>query len=184
MLLATTVQSHEELQQISMLNKQNLRENLSDSERSAEGFLSWNYPFELLLQMHHLAPSIIVKDRTRVAGYALTTLREAGAFHPELEKMFQQISGLFYREKPILSWRFYCMGQICVHPDFRGLGLVPMLYAKHREVYRHRFDLLVTEISSANPRSMKAHLKAGFQKIYTYPDQNDEWNVVVWDWKA
>lgn len=183
MLQATTVHTHEELHQISLLNQQNLRENLSADEKNAEGFLSWDYSFGLLLKMHHLAPSVIVKSGNQVAGYALTTLREAGVFHPELENMFQHIGGIAYKGLPLFSWRFYCMGQICVHKDFRGQGLVPILYAQHHAVYSQRFDLLVTEISSANPRSMRAHLKVGFKNIFTYTDQGEEWNVVVWDWK-
>lgn len=183
MLHATIVQTEDELQQISRLNHQNLRAHLSAEERSSEGFLSWNYPFELLLKMHLLAPSIIVKAGEQVVGYALTTLREAGAFHPELENMFQHISRVRYRGIPLFSWRFYCMGQICVHKDFRRQGLVPILYAHHRAVYSGRFDLLVTEISSANQRSMHAHLNTGFENIYTYSGEGEEWNVVVWDWE-
>lgn len=75
------------------------------------------------------------------------------------------------------------MGQICVAKEFRGEGLVKMLYQKHKEVYSSEYDFILTEISTSNHRSLKVHAKIGFQTIYTYRDQLDEWNLVIWDWK-
>jgi len=60
---------------------------------------------------------------------------------------------------------------------------VNMLYQKHREVYSNQYDFILTEISTSNLRSLKAHEKMGFETIYTYQDSVDEWNVVVWNWK-
>ena len=58
-----------------------------------------------------------------------------------------------------------------------------MLYQHHKALYQQRFDMLITEISPANPRSQRAHEKVGFKTIYHYTDAMDAWNVVVWDWK-
>jgi L-amino acid N-acyltransferase YncA len=74
------------------------------------------------------------------------------------------------------------MGQICVHADYRGQGLVGMLYEFHRQQLSAQYDILVTEISTNNPRSLRAHLKTGFKVIDTYRDAQDEWEVVIWDW--
>jgi hypothetical protein len=51
-----------------------------------------------------------------------------------------------------------------------------------REVYSSRYEFLLTEISTTNKRSLKAHDKIGFQSIYKYNDVVDEWDVVIWDW--
>jgi ribosomal protein S18 acetylase RimI-like enzyme len=75
------------------------------------------------------------------------------------------------------------MGQICVAKEFRGKGIVNMLYQKHKEMYSAQYDFILTEISTSNKRSLKAHEKIGFQFIYTYSDKMDEWNVVIWNWK-
>jgi hypothetical protein len=58
-----------------------------------------------------------------------------------------------------------------------------MLYQHHKKIYGDKYDMLITEISTSNIRSQKAHEKTGFKTIYTYTDAADEWNVVVWDWK-
>ncbi len=58
-----------------------------------------------------------------------------------------------------------------------------MLFKKHKELYSGKYELLVTEISTKNYRSLKAHEKVGFTTIHTYTDALDSWNVVVWDWR-
>jgi GNAT superfamily N-acetyltransferase len=182
MLRAKVVETENELEAIFLLNRKNLKKGLRPEEQSAEGFLTWLYSPELLRQMHELAPSIIIKDGEKVAAYALTTLPEARAFHPDLNAMFQHLEELSYKGQPLFSYRFYCMGQICVDKPYRGQGLVQELYSKHREEYHTRYELLLTEISTSNPRSQKAHEKVGFSTIHTYKDALDEWNVVVWQW--
>jgi hypothetical protein len=81
------------------------------------------------------------------------------------------------------DYRIYLMGQICVAEPYRGQGVVDQLYAFHRTEFSDRFDMLVTEISQANPRSMKAHTRAGFKVVDAYPDNGSIWDVVLWDWR-
>jgi hypothetical protein len=177
------VTREDELLQIHHLSQINLRQNLSVETMQAEGFVTWLYSLDLLKKMHQLAPSVIIKDGETVVAYALTTLKESKAFHPDLETMFRDLASVQYAGRPLSQYGFYCMGQICVARGYRGTGLVPMLYEKHKEIYSSEFDFILTEISTSNARSMKAHENIGFQAIYTYNDAVDEWNVVIWDWK-
>ena len=183
MLEATTVTKEEELIQIHHLNQQNIRQNLSPEERQKEGFVTWLYSTELLREMHNLAPSVIVKDKDTVIGYALVTLKEAAAFHPDLQIMIDNLQPIIYQGRPLFSYEFYCMGQVCIHKDYRGKGVFNMLFQKHKEIYSSKYQLLVTEISPSNIRSQKAHENVGFKTIYTYKDKIDDWNVVAWDWR-
>ena len=183
MLFATTVTTSEELQQIYDLSFQNLRTNISKEETEKEGFTSWQYSLELLQQLHSLQPSVIVKDDEKVIAYALVALMESRVFHKDLETFMRGLSKLLYNEKLLSEYKFYGMGQICIHKDYRGIGVFPMLYNHHKELFQHKFDFVVTDISTNNPRSIRAHEKVGFKTIYTYTDATDEWNVVVWNWK-
>jgi len=182
MLKASIVTTQNELSQIYHLNQRNLKQNLNEETRKHEGFVTWLYSMELLEKMHQLSPSIIIKDADYLAAYALTTLKEAKTFHPDLELMFCNLETVWYKNKPLSDYKFYCMGQICVDEKFRGLGLVLMLYVKHKEVYSNQYDFILTEISTSNTRSLKAHEKIGFKTIHTYKDSVDEWKVVVWEW--
>lgn len=183
MLHTTIVTTKDELVQIHQLNQLNLKQNLSEKEKKEEGFVSWLYSMELLEQMHKLAPSVIVKDGDSVVAYALVTLNEVGEFHPDLQTMITNLQPLYYKGKPLFQYSFYCMGQICIDKNYRGKGVFNNLYQHHKSIYQNQFDLLVTEISTSNPRSQKAHEKVGFETIHNYRDVMDEWNVVVWDWQ-
>ncbi|HVK97549.1 MAG TPA: GNAT family N-acetyltransferase [Flavisolibacter sp.] len=172
-----------ELVQILELNHQNLKQNLSDAEQQDEGFITWLYSLELLEKMHDVAPSVIVKDGDKIVGYALTTPIEARSFHPDLDIMFQNLEPVQYKNAPLFSFRFYCMGQICVDKNYRGKGVVNLLYQKHKELFAGQYEFILTEISTRNKRSIKAHEKVGFTSIYQYSDATDDWSVVIWDWK-
>jgi hypothetical protein len=182
MFEASLVTTEDELLQIHHLSQLNLKQNLSVETMQAEGFVTWLYSLDLLKKMHQLAPSVIIKDGETVVAYALTTLKQSKAFHPDLESMFRDLASVQHSGRPLSQYRFYCMGQICVARGYRGTGLVPILYQKHKEIYSSKFDFILTEISTSNARSMKAHENIGFQTIYTYSDAVDEWNVVIWAW--
>jgi len=183
MLKATIVTTENELLQIHRLNQQNLKQNLDKKTKQREGFVTWLYTLDLLKKMHELSPSVIVKDEDKVVAYALTTLKESQTFHTDLETMFRNLESVQYKNRLLSFYRFYCMGQICVAKEYRSKGVVSMLYQKHREIYSAQYDFILTEISTGNLRSLKAHEKTGFETIYTYSDAMDEWNVVVWNWK-
>lgn len=183
MLHAAVVTTEEEIDQIHRLNVLNFRKNVSAEEKDKEGFVSWEYPVELLQRVQQLAPQVIVKDGDKVIGYALVTLKEAAAFHADLQTMFNHLATLTYNGKLLSSYNFYCMGQVCIDKAYRGQGVFNMLYQHHKKLYQGVFDMVITEISPSNPRSQRAHEKVGFKTIYNYTDEMDEWYVVVWDWK-
>jgi hypothetical protein len=79
--------------------------------------------------------------------------------------------------------KYYVMGQICVAENYRGQGVFDGLYQKHREKYSSQFDLLITEVSKRNTRSMKAHERVGFKTVHSFRDHTDEWNIILWDWR-
>jgi 2-polyprenyl-3-methyl-5-hydroxy-6-metoxy-1,4-benzoquinol methylase len=50
---------------------------------------------------------------------------------------------------------------------------VNALYLKHKKSFLDKFELCLTEVSSSNLRSMKAHQKVGFETIYSFDYQID-----------
>lgn len=182
MLNVSTATGIDDLRQILNLQKENLIRNLSKDEMQSQGFVTVNHTLQMLQQMHDMAPSIIVKDNDKIAGYALTMLRAFSKMVPELESMFQKIESLEWKNKRINEYSYYVMGQICIDKPYRGQGLFDLLYQKHREVYQPKFDFIITEVATRNLRSLNAHKRVGFETINIYKDELDEWAVVIWDW--
>jgi len=183
-MIIRPVSSPAELQQIHELNQQNLKTKLSFREQQEQGFVSWPYSVELLQQMHALAPSVIALDQGKVVAYALTAVKECRYFHPDLNTFFSHIEGLTFQGRLLDEYQYYCMGQICVGRQYRGRGIVQLLYAEHKRLFGPTYDFVLTEIATNNARSMRAHEKIGFVSVNTYTSETGEWNVVIWPWRS
>jgi len=182
-MIATTVSSIEELEQIIALQKKNLKQNITVEEKSSQGFVTMEFNLPMLKELHALAPDIIIKDGDRLVGYAMVLPLEGRTAYPALEPMFINFEKLNWKGKRLCDYKFYAIGQICIDKAYRGKGLFNMLYEKHRDIYKDQFDFVITEISTGNARSLKAHKRIGFKTIDTYRDEIDEWDVVLWDWQ-
>ena len=172
-----------ELEEIAALSSANLRTIVSEAEKAEQGFITWEYSVQLLKDMHAISPSIIAKWNDHVVGYALVATHAMSGVHAEMNVMLNNLATLTYEGKPMNDYKYYMMGQICIAKEHRGQGLFDKLYAHHRKIYQDRYDILLTEVSTSNHRSMRAHERVGFKTIHTYRDHMDEWNVVVWDWR-
>jgi len=184
MLEVTVVTSDDELEQILRLQQRWLIGNIGPEEMQSEGFLTMIHSLDILKQMHQLAPSVIIKDANKVVAYALVMLPECRNFFPMLEPMFANFDHIQWNRKPLNYYKFYVMGQVCVDKEYRGKGLFDMLYEKHKEIYQDKYDFVITEVSTRNQRSIRAHERAGFQTINIYSDELDEWAVVILNFKC
>ena len=173
----------QEIHSVLELQSQNLKKNIDAQTINTEGFVTVEHNFELLKAMMNSTHQIIAKDDNKVIGYALTMLPIFENFIPVLKPMFQMIHTLSYKEKPINTYKYYVIGQICVDKNYRGTGVFENMYKKHKEIYNNIFDFCITEVSIKNTRSLKAHQKIEFQTIHNFTDNTDDWNIVLWDFK-
>ena len=184
-MLITTAQTTTDLREMLALQQQNLSRNLSPDVQREQGFVTLQYTFDQMQQMHNLGPSVIAKDGERVVGYAITTVPEARPFVPELETLFVMLDAVQYAGKPLSQHAYYVVGQVCVAEGYRGQGLFDQMYQHHRATYGDQFRLFITDISARNTRSLRAHERVGFRVIHQFyePDAGEEWALVVWDWQ-
>lgn len=185
MITITTVQSDTDVQGILALQKANLRQNVPADVQASQGFVTVRHDPAVLARMNQAAPSVIAKDGDAVVGYALTMLPEFGTDVPELLPLFALVNTLIHKGKPLSDYAWYVMGQVCVADGYRGQQIFDRLYQYHREVYGDRYELLITDISANNTRSMRAHARVGFESLHEFHDATlgETWVVVVWDWQ-
>lgn len=184
-MLITTVQSDADIRGILTLQQANLRKNIPIDVQVEQGFVTVEHDPAVLTRMNQVAPSIIAKDGDTVVGYALTMMPEFGTNVPELLPLFELINTLTYNEKPVRDYSWYVMGQICVADGYRGKQLFDQMYQHHRAVYDDCFQLLITDISANNTRSLRAHARVGFKSLHEFYDAaiGETWIVVAWDWQ-
>jgi hypothetical protein len=186
MISIGTVQSDEDVLAIAALLKANLRRNFSLDMQNSNGFLSIEYELDFLRRINQLAPSIIAKDSTsKLVGYSLVVLPEIASEVPELNELVSLISTLEYKGKSLRNYTYYIMGQVCIADGFRGQKIFDQMYDKHRELYADRYQLLISDISSANVRSLRAHARVGFELVHSVKNliSGETWNTVVWNWQ-
>lgn len=179
----TTAESDQDLQGILNLQQQNLPKNISTEELNAQGFVTIEHNLALLQKMHATEKSIIAKIQDKVVGYNLAMTKEFSSEIPVLSHLFAQIEKINYNEEPLNDINFIICGQVCVAKDFRGIGLMDRMYLHYRDVHKTKYPLILTEIADHNPRSLKAHLRVGFEIIHTYSSSNEtRWHIVLWNW--
>lgn len=171
-----------ELEQILSLQGKNHYSNLSEETRRQNGFVTVKHSLDVLKLMNSKAKQIIAVRNGNVIGYALVMTKEVKDLVPVLKPMFQSFDGINYKGKRLSDWNFYVMGQVCIDKSCRGQGVFDKLYSKHKEVYCQTFDVCLTEVSTNNSRSLRAHEKVGFKILKTYKGETSEWNILCWDW--
>lgn len=173
----------ETLQQILELQFKNLESQITLNELQKEGFVTVHHTMELLSSIGGNYGHMVAKANGNVVAYALVMLKEFGDSIPVLVPMFEKINTLQFKNNALLHTNYLVMGQVCVDKAFRGKGLFYELYIQMKLHLSHDFDYLITEVSTRNPRSIRAHAKLGFEAIHNYQADGEDWDIVLWDWK-
>lgn len=171
-----------ELKGIQQLQRINLKKNLTAAEIEKEGFVTAEYSLEFLQLMHKACPSIIAVDGGTVIGYALVALKSTGQHHELLADLFEKIDITVYKGNVLRYASYVVVGQLCVHKDYRGIGLAQKMYAHYKDCLSPEFDYCITDVDSTNPRSLKAHQRTGFQVIDRLHFNGQDFDLILWDW--
>jgi len=182
MVTIKLVSTQDELIGIQELQQQNLRKNITETEAAEQGFLMAEYNLAFLQKMHDAAPSVIAVAEGKVVGYALVSIKAIRDEHDLLADLFNTIDRLKYQSEDLVSSNYVVVGQLCVGKGFRGMGLVDSMYQYFKDCYADQYEYLITDIAKANPRSLKAHQRKGFQIIDELSYGGIGWDIVLWDW--
>ncbi len=183
--IITTVKNDDDVRGILALQQKNLKKNLTPEQIQSQGFVTVEHQFSVLKAMNDAQPSVIVKDGDTVVAYCLAMLPQFRNDVPELKTLFDSIDEIDYEGLTLKDYQYVVMGQVCVGEGYRSMGFFDGMYQKLREELSGKFQMCVTDISTNNLRSMKAHARVGFIPVKDFHDAtlNEVWRVVVWDWR-
>jgi len=183
--IITTVKNDDDVRGILALQQKNLKKNLSPEQIQSQGFLTVEHKFSVLKAMNDAQPSVIVKDGDTVVAYCLAMFPQFRNDVPELIALFDTIDDIDYDGQTLKDFKYVVMGQVCVGEGYRGMGFFDGMYQKLREELSAKFELCVTDISTNNSRSLKAHARVGFIPMKDFHDAilDEVWRVVVWNWR-
>lgn len=172
----------EEIFQIKKLQAKNLKTNLTAEVKRNEGFLTASYTLKFLTLMSEHYPAILAKDGDQVVGYALVATKAIQGKHELLDDLIQRCDQVVYKGQHLSEVSYAIVGQLCVDKAYRGQGIVQKLYNNFRLCMENRFLCCITDIDQNNPRSLKAHIKSGFEIVDTLDYGGASWNLVLWNW--
>ncbi len=168
--------TNEELNQILNLQKQNLRDLISEEQKLTEGFVTLKHDLEILKKMNDACNHCIAKRDEKVIGYALSMLQNFKNDIPLLVPMFNEINKALKAQN--LSSNYIAMGQICVDKNSRGQGVFRGLYNYMANELKHEFNAIITEVDTKNTRSSHAHKAIGFEVLKNYTSNNQLWEII------
>ena len=168
-----------DLEDIIGLQAKNTPALLNKNEMEKEGFITVVHDLNLLGEMNFPIPHTIAKKENELAGYALVMDPKFKERIPVLAPMFQQIERLAYKGQSLTVAPYVVMGQICIAKEFRGQGLFKELYNNLKKRLKGHYQLLITEVSARNERSLNAHKSVGFNNLYSFSvEGGDDWELV------
>ena len=181
-MIIKRISGKKEIIGIKELQNRNLKRNLDADEIQKEGFVTAEYSIPLLERMNSIEPSVIAMDNEIVAGYVLVVTKELTGQHDLLDDLFNEIDRQIYKGDILKEINYAIVGQLCVAKMYRGSGLVQKMYYFCKEQLCKEYKYLLTDIEDKNPRSIKAHVKTGFEIIGSSNYGNGNWHIVLWDW--
>lgn len=184
MLYYTSAQTDNDLQGILALQKANLATNLTADEITSQGFVTVIHGFQDLKKLNNTEPHIIAKDDDTIVAYLLAMTAAAKDDIPVLRPMFQMFDKVTLHNKPVSSYRYIVVGQVCVDKAYRGQGVLDNCYAAYCNRFKHKYNFAITEIATRNTRSIAAHGRIGFAEVHRYTAPGgEEWSIVFWNWR-
>ena len=178
-------ESEDHLRSILRLQQANLRETQSQEKWRKEGYVTVEHDFELLKEMNQPFGHCIALDGDSLIGYALVMEKKWRDRIEVLVPMFEQVEAQQYKGRPLSEIAYFIMGQVCIDKEYRGKGVFRGLYQALERSMSPYFECCVTEISTANQRSLRAHLRVGFKQIHSYPENEEQdWIIVLQDYRS
>jgi predicted GNAT family N-acyltransferase len=184
MIIFTTSTTENELAEIIAIQKQNLAANLTAAEMQEQGFVTVVHSLDDLKKMNQFEQHLIIKDNDTIVGYLLAMTKKSQSDIPVLIPMFEVFEKVSYQNKLLADYNFIVVGQVCIDKDYRGKGLLNKSYQAYKKIFSSKYDFAITEIATANQRSINAHKSVGFREVHQFTDTNQiEWSIVLWDWQ-
>jgi predicted GNAT superfamily acetyltransferase len=184
MIIFTTSTTDNELAEIITLQKQNLPANLTAAEMQEQGFVTVVHSLDDLKKMNQFEQHLVIKDTDTIVGYLLAMTKKSQFDIPVLVPMFEAFEQVSYQNKLLADYNFIVVGQVCIDKGYRGKGLLNKSYQAYKKIFSSKYDFAITEIATANQRSLNAHKTVGFREVHQFTDINQiEWSIVLWDWR-
>ena len=138
------------------LQKRYLVSNLSDEEKKS-GFVTTPFSVEQLTNVINNEGLFIAKDNNKIIAYIFAESWNFFSQYPIFEYMISLFPALSFLDFEINTITSFQYGPICIDKNYRGQGLIKLLFEFMRIHIVKRYLLSLTFINKTNIPSYKAH---------------------------
>lgn len=163
------------------LQKLYLVSNLTEEEKKS-GFVTTPFSVEQLTNVINNEGLYIAKDNNKIIAYLFAESWDFFSQYPIFEYMislFPQLSFLDFEINATTSFQY---GPICIHKNYRGQGLIKLLFEFMRIHIVKRYPLGLTFINKTNIPSYKAHTeKLNWTVIGDFQFNDNNYYILAYD---
>jgi hypothetical protein len=155
--------------------------NLSDEEKK-HGFVTTPFSVAQLTFVINNQGLFIAKENNNVVAYIVA---ESWAFfsqYPIFEYMITLLPTIRFLDYDFTTENSFQYGPICIHKDYRGKGLINLLFEFMRIHVSKKYPLSLTFINKINVPSMMAHTKKlKWNLVGDFQFNNNEYFILAYD---
>jgi hypothetical protein len=175
----------EDFKQIKELQELSHFTNVKDSDKEKEGFVSIETDFSMLKRLHEKNSILVGVKDSEIVGYEIPLDLENARKIFLLEPFIKRILMLKYKGKRLSEYKIIIEGQICIKKGHKGEGIAERLHEEFVRFLKPKYDLIITEISNQNPRSLYVHTKKlGLSILEQYSADGRDWYILIQDMRV
>lgn len=174
-MITTRIATVSDITQILSLQELYLFRNLNEQER-LEGFVTTPFTTEQIEEaIAQRGLFIAQSEDLKVIAYAFAASWTYFAQWEIFNYMVSRFPSLSFQGNEITTENSFQYGPVCIDKEYRGTGLLPLIFEEMRLELLKKFPISITFINKINPISEKAHKKLGWEIVDEFDFNNNSY---------
>ena len=145
------------------LQEKHIVHNLTPEEQSAQGFVTTRFTIDLLNALQKQDCSFVLYDDNTLGAYVLNGswefYKQWSIFEYMIERFKKLDTSVIFNDTQITVENSFQYGPVCIDNDFRGRGILKLLFDATLNEGSKNYKFLTTFINARNAISLAAHKK-------------------------
>lgn len=172
----------QDLLQIKRLQEENHFKALTEEEKEIWGFVSLETDIDALRDIYKDPGILVALKNSRIVGYEMPLTVQKIKKMPLFNQFIERVLNIRHKDKKLAEYRIIMEGQICIDKNHRGKGLAENMHNEFMNMIKGKYDLIFTDVSRQNPRSLHVHInKLGFKIADEYNEDGRDWCILIQD---
>jgi len=182
-MISTRKSNSKDITGILSLQERNLYANLTVEERK-KGFVTTPFTIpqlEAIIDLNGLF--VAINESQQIIAYVFAGDWTYFQQWPIFQLMVTRFPQLSFQGQGITIDNSFQYGPVCIDKNYRGQGVLPLIFEEMRLEFVQHFPISITFINQVNIPSTKAHLKLGWEIIDRFDFNDNQYLGLALDMK-